>query len=55
MTLLSGSFGLHLEHSTKEYGDDAPGMVDAITAAHKFYRRGLAEISPERVVVFVIG
>jgi hypothetical protein len=38
----------------EEYGGDAPGMVEAITAAHRFYLRGLAEISPEHVVVFVI-
>jgi hypothetical protein len=37
-----------------EYGDDAPGMAAAITAAHAFYRRGLEEINAENLVVFVI-
>ena len=38
----------------EEYGADGAGMMEAITAAHDFYRRGLAEITPEQVVVFVI-
>jgi hypothetical protein len=38
----------------EEYGAAAAGMADAILAADPFYRRGLAEISTDRVVVFVI-
>ena len=38
-----------------EYGDDdAAGMVEAIEAAHTFYGRGMAEITAEHLVVFVI-
>lgn len=37
-----------------EYGEDAPGMIEAIRAAHSFYVRGLEEITPENLVVFVI-
>lgn len=40
----------------EEYGpDDAPGMVEAITAADGFYRRGFGEITPEHLVAFVIA
>jgi hypothetical protein len=38
----------------EEYGVDAQSMVEALTAAHRFYRRGLDEITPEQVVVFII-
>jgi hypothetical protein len=39
----------------EEYGeDDAAGMVEAINAAHSFYQRGLGEITPEHLVVFII-
>ena len=38
-----------------EYGEeDAQGMCEAIQAAHEFYTGGLARISKENVVVFVI-
>jgi hypothetical protein len=37
-----------------EYDHDAPGMIEAIKAAHAFYARGLTEITPENLVVFVI-
>ena len=37
-----------------EYGKDAPGMIEAITAAHSFYTRGLREITSVNLVVFVI-
>jgi hypothetical protein len=39
----------------EEYGADAQGMAEAIIAAGEFYRRGLAEITPEHLVVFVIS
>ncbi len=39
----------------KEYGGDAAEMIEALTAAHLFYQRGLAEITPEHLVVFVIS
>jgi hypothetical protein len=29
-------------------------MVEALEAVHGFYRRGMAEITPEQLVVFVI-
>lgn len=39
----------------EEYGEnDAAGMVEAINAAHAFYQRGLGEITPEHLVVFII-
>jgi hypothetical protein len=38
----------------EEYGEDADGMAEAITAAHAFYQEGLAKITPETVVVFLI-
>jgi hypothetical protein len=38
----------------EEYGDDGPAMVEAINAAHAFLARGLTEITPENLVVFVI-
>jgi hypothetical protein len=44
-----------LEFCREEYGADAQGMAEAITAADEFYRRGLAEITPEHLVVFVIS
>jgi hypothetical protein len=37
-----------------EYGGDAGGMVEAIRAAHEFYRAGLARLSEAHVVLFVI-
>ena len=38
-----------------EYGDEeAAGMVEAIGAAAAFYRKGMAEVTPEHLVVFVI-
>ncbi len=40
----------------EEYGDaDAPGMAEAIQAAHLFYERGFNEITAEHLVVFVIA
>jgi hypothetical protein len=39
----------------EEYGEDAPAMVEAITAAHAFFARGLAEITPENLVVSSSG
>ena len=39
----------------EEYGEDADGMTEAINAAHAFYRRGLAEITSEQLVVFLIN
>ena len=39
----------------EEYGVDAAEMIEALTAAHLFYQRGLAEITPEHLVVFVIS
>ena len=38
----------------EEYGEDAQNMAEAITAAHTFYKEGLAKITPETVVVFLI-
>jgi hypothetical protein len=38
----------------EEYGKDAQNMAAAITAAHTFYQEGLAKITPETVVVFLI-
>jgi hypothetical protein len=38
----------------EEYDNDADGMIEAITAAHAFYRQGLAEITSEHMVVFLI-
>jgi hypothetical protein len=38
----------------EEYGRDANGMAEAIEAAHIFYQEGLAKISPDTVVVFII-
>ncbi len=39
----------------EEYGEnDAPGMAEAINVAHTFYQRGLGEITPENLVVFII-
>ena len=39
----------------EEYGEnDAAGMMEAINAAHAFYHRGLGEITPEHLVVFLI-
>ena len=37
-----------------EYGDDARSMVEALAAAHLFYRRGLNSITLENLVVFII-
>ena len=37
-----------------EYGEDESNMASAILAADAFYRRGLAEITPETLVVFVM-
>jgi hypothetical protein len=39
----------------EEHGEDAQGMTEAINAAHVFYMRGLAEITSENLVVFVIN
>jgi hypothetical protein len=39
----------------EEYGEDGPGMAQAITAAHAFYAQGMKEITPENLVVFVIS
>ena len=39
---------------TEEYGEEAAPAVEAVTAADGFFRRGLAEISSDRVVIFVI-
>ena len=38
----------------QEYGDDAPGMVDALSAAHLFYEEGLRNITSENLVIFII-
>jgi hypothetical protein len=38
----------------EEYGKDADSMAEAITAAHAFYQEGLARITAETVVVFLI-
>ena len=38
----------------EEYGKDADSMAGAITAAHAFYQEGLAKITSETVVVFLI-
>jgi hypothetical protein len=38
----------------EEYGKDADNMAEAIAAAHAFYKEGLAKITPETVVVFLI-
>jgi hypothetical protein len=43
-----------LAFCNEEYGADAAGLVEALEAAHEFYRRGMAEITPEQLVVFVI-
>ncbi len=37
-----------------EYADTRPEMIEALVAAHSFYQRGLAEVTPENLVVFVI-
>ena len=37
-----------------EYADTRPEMIEALGAAHSFYQRGLAEVTPENLVVFVI-
>jgi hypothetical protein len=39
----------------QEYGKDAPGMAEAISAAHTFYARGFGEITCESLVVFVVN
>jgi hypothetical protein len=38
----------------QEYGNDAPGMVGALGAAHLLYQKGLSNISSENLVVFII-
>ena len=38
----------------EEYGNDAQGMVEALKAAHLFYQKGLAKITSENLVVFII-
>ena len=43
-----------LKFCNEEYSRDAAEMVEAVTAAHLFYRRGLAEITPEHLVIFLI-
>ena len=44
-----------LEFCREEYGvDDSESAVEAITAAHDFYRRGLEEIKDAQLVVFLI-
>jgi hypothetical protein len=44
-----------LAFCNEEYGTDGSGMVEALEAAHAFYRRGIAEVTPEQLVVFVIS
>ncbi len=39
----------------QEYGEDAPRMAEAISAAHTFYARGFGEITRESQVVFVVN
>ena len=39
----------------QEYGEDAPRMAEAISAAHTFYARGFGEITRESLVVFVVN
>jgi hypothetical protein len=43
-----------MQFCTEEYGSDAAGMAEAIRAAEAFYRSGIAEISAEHVVVFIV-
>jgi hypothetical protein len=44
-----------LAYSRDEWGaDEAPAGVEAVQAADAFYRRGLAAITPEHLVVFII-
>jgi hypothetical protein len=38
----------------QEYGSDAEGAVEALRAAHRFYQKGLSNISSENLVVFII-
>jgi hypothetical protein len=37
-----------------EYGEEGPEIIEPFKAAHNFYARGLKEITPENLVVFVI-
>src|SRR5262245_9105792 len=44
-----------LDYGREEYGEeDAPGFAEAVTAAHSFYQHGLAEITTDNMVVFLI-
>jgi hypothetical protein len=43
-----------LDFCRQEYGDDGPGLAEAINAAHEFYKDGLRRITPENLVVFTI-
>jgi hypothetical protein len=43
------------DYCRDEFAEDAAAMAEAITAAHSFYERGLKEITPENLVVFVIS
>jgi hypothetical protein len=38
----------------QEYGDEAPGMVEALQAAHVFYEQGLQNLTSENLVIFLI-
>jgi hypothetical protein len=38
-----------------EYGEEGPELLEPIWAAHSFFQRGLADITPESLVVFIIG
>lgn len=38
-----------------EYGDEGTELLEPITAAHGFFAQGLAEITPDALVVFIIS
>ena len=42
-------------HCTDAYGAEGQELLEPITAAHAFFERGLLEITPESLVVFVIS
>jgi hypothetical protein len=43
-----------LEYARDEFGEEGDEMVEPLQAAHEFYRKGLAEITPENLVVFLM-
>ena len=43
-----------LAYCQQEYGNDAPGMVEALRAAHLLYKKGLSNITSENLVIFII-